>query len=77
MSQTSRILSALIAGIVIGIAISCIVDLLINGAVPFSLQWESMALYGGILLVVGMLGTLLSLVRIARVDPLDAINNAG
>lgn len=64
-------------GIVIGIAISCIVDLLINGAVPFSLQWESMALYGGILLIVGMLGTLLSLVRIARVDPLDAINNAG
>jgi ABC-type antimicrobial peptide transport system permease subunit len=36
-----------------------------------------MALYGSILLVVGMLGTLLSLVRIARVDPLDAINKAG
>ena len=64
-------------GIVIGIAISCIVDLLINGAVPFALEWESMALYGGILLVVGMLGTFLSLIRIARVDPLDAINNAG
>lgn len=64
-------------GIVIGIAISCLVDLAINGAVPFALEWESMAVYGGILLIVGMLGTLLSLVRIARVDPLDAINNAG
>jgi putative ABC transport system permease protein len=66
-----------VVGIVIGIAISCVMEILIGGAVPFSLVWQSMALYAGILLVVGMLGTLLSLVRIARVDPLDAINNAG
>lgn len=64
-------------GIVIGIALSCITNILIDGAVPFALEWQSMALYGGILLVVGMLGTLLSLVRIARVDPLDAINKVG
>jgi putative ABC transport system permease protein len=64
-------------GIVIGIALSYMTDLLIAGAVPFALQWESMALYGGILLVVGMGGTLLSLIRIARVDPLDAINKVG
>lgn len=65
------------AGIVIGITLSWIANILIDGAVPFALEWESMALYGGILLVVGMLGTLLSLVRIARVDPLDAINKVG
>jgi putative ABC transport system permease protein len=65
------------AGIVIGIALSCITDILIAGAVPFALEWQSMALYGGILLVVGMGGTLLSLIRIARVDPLDAINKVG
>jgi putative ABC transport system permease protein len=65
------------AGIVIGIALSCITDILIDGAVPFALEWQSMALYGGILLVVGMGGTLLSLIRIARVDPLDAINKVG
>lgn len=64
-------------GIVIGIALSCVTDLLINGAVPFALEWQGMALYGSTLLVVGMLGTLLSLVRIARVDPLDAINKVG
>lgn len=66
-----------VVGIVIGIAFSCVTDILIQGAVPFALEWQSMALYGSILLVVGMLGTLLSLFRIARVDPLDAINNAG
>jgi putative ABC transport system permease protein len=64
-------------GIVIGIAFSCITNIVIDGAVPFALRWQSMAMYGGILLIVGMAGTLLSLVRIARVDPLDAINKAG
>lgn len=66
-----------VIGIVIGIAFSWVTDMLIGGAVPFALEWQSMAMYGGILLVVGMIGTLLSLFRIARVDPLDAINNAG
>jgi putative ABC transport system permease protein len=66
-----------VIGIVIGIAIACVMDIFIGGAVPFALVWQSMAVYGGILLVVGMLGTLLSLFRIARVDALDAINNAG
>lgn len=66
-----------VIGILVGIAVGCIVDILIGTAVPYALVWNQMALYGGILLVVGVLGALLSLVRIARVDPLDAINNAG
>jgi putative ABC transport system permease protein len=66
-----------VIGIIVGVALSWLMDLVIGGSVPFALELRSMALYGTILLVVGMIGTLLSLVRIARVDPLDAINNAG
>jgi putative ABC transport system permease protein len=66
-----------VIGIVIGIALSALMEGVVGSSVPYALEVESMALYAAILLVVGMIGTLLSLVRIARVDPLDAINNAG
>lgn len=65
-----------IIGVLIGIAAGCIVWYLAEGVVPYQIRWEQMAMYGTILLTVAIVGTLLSLVRIARVDPLDAINKA-
>ncbi len=63
-----------IIGVLIGIAAGCLVWYLAEGFVPYQVRWEQMAMYGSILLIVAIVGTLLSLVRIARVDPLDAIN---
>jgi putative ABC transport system permease protein len=63
-----------VVGILVGISAGCIVQILAEGFVPYQVQWQQMALYGSILLVVAIVGTMLSLIRIARVDPLDAIN---
>lgn len=63
-----------IIGILVGIAAGCTVWYLAEGVVPYQLRWEQMATYGAVLLIVAVIGTLLSLIRIARVDPLDAIN---
>jgi ABC-type antimicrobial peptide transport system permease subunit len=49
----------------------------IGSAVPYSISATRMALFGSFLLVVAVVGTLLSLWRIARVDPLDAISAPG
>lgn len=63
-------------GVLIGISASCILWYLAEGVVPYQIRWEQLVMYGAILLIVATVGTLLSLVRIARVDPLDAINKA-
>lgn len=84
-TKTAYLARALIAqvallaliGVIVGTAIACIVQIVIGTAVPFDLDTRQFFVFGGILLVVAVLGTMLSLLRIARVDPLDAINNAG
>jgi putative ABC transport system permease protein len=66
-----------LVGVIVGTAIACIVSVAIGSAVPFDLSVPQFFVFGGILLVVAILGTVLSLVRVARVDPLDAISKAG
>lgn len=73
----SQVILLGVAGVIIGMGIAFVVELFIGGTVPFTLELEQFLLYGGILLAVAVIGTLLSLLRVARVDPLDAINNAG
>lgn len=63
-------------GVLIGISAGCIVQIAADGVVPYQIRWQQMLMYGLLLLAVAVVGTLLSLFRIARVDPLDAINKA-
>lgn len=65
------------AGVLLGISLADTLDLVIGNSVPYAISAQRMALFGALLLVTAIGGTLLSLVRIARVDPLDAINSAG
>lgn len=68
------ILSAI--GILVGIVVGDTLWYAADGVVPYKVQWQQMLTYSAVLLLVAIVGTLLSLVRIARVDPLDAINGA-
>lgn len=63
------------AGVLLGISIADTLDLVIGGAVPYSISAGRMVLFGSFLLLVAVGGTLLSLWRISRVDPLDAITS--
>lgn len=63
-------------GVLFGIAAGCVMLFVAEGVVPYQVRWQQMLLYGTLLLTVAIIGTLLSLFRIARVDPLDAINKA-
>ena len=85
LGATSRVLanalviqSAILGviGVLIGIAAGCLVAYLAEGVVPYQVRWQQMVMYGVVLLLVAVVGTLLSLIRIVRVDPLDAINSA-
>lgn len=62
-----------VAGIVVGALLTFGVAAIIPSAVPFSLDATLVLGYGAILLVVALGGTLLSLRRIATIDPLIAI----
>ena len=66
-----------LVGVILGTVIAWGVSLLIGNAVPFDLSMRQFVVFGAVLLVVALLGTLLSLLRVARVDPLDAISKAG
>lgn len=61
-------------GVAIGVGIAAGIGALVGGTVPYHLSTPQMLEFGGILLLVAILGTSLSLTRIARIDPLDAIN---
>ena len=63
-----------VIGVAIGIGIAAVIAALVGNAVPYHISAPQMLEFGGVLLMVAILGTALSLTRIARIDPLDAIN---
>lgn len=73
----AQVLALAVVGVLLGISVADTLALVIGNAVPYSISTGRMALFGSILLLVAVGGTVLSLTRIARVDPLDAINTAG
>jgi putative ABC transport system permease protein len=76
-SLVAQAVTLAVIGVLLGIPIADTLELVIGGAVPYSISASRMALFGSFLLVVAVGGTLLSLWRIARVDPLDAIAAPG
>lgn len=60
-------------GIVLGALLSYAVAAVIPAGVPFALDTKLVVVYGGVLLLVALVGTLLSLFQIAKVDALVAI----
>ncbi len=76
-AMIAQVLLLALVGVLLGISVADTLALVIGSAVPYSITGQRMALFGGILLLVAVGGTVLSLTRVARVDPLDAINTAG
>ncbi len=65
-----------VAGVAIGAVLTFAVAAVIPPELPFALSYRLIVIYGVILLLVGLAGTLLSLRRIAQIDPLVAIGRA-
>ena len=59
--------------ILIGIALTYLTALGLPSAMPFNLDFKTVVLYGVILLVVSVLGSVISARRIAKIDPLTAL----
>lgn len=68
-----QVLLLAVAGIVTGALLTYGVAMIMPNSVPFALATELVLIYGVVLLGVALLGTLLSLRRIAKIDPLLAI----
>lgn len=66
-----------LVGVILGVVIAWAMALAVGTAVPYTLDPAKIALFSVILLAVAILGTVLSLRQVARIDPLDAINKAG
>ena len=76
-SLVAQVTVLALVGVLLGISLADTLDLVIGNAVPYAISANRMVLFGSLLLVTAIGGTLLSLIRIARVDPLDAINSTG
>ncbi len=76
-SLVAQVFTLALAGVLLGISVADTLDLIIGSAVPYSISAQRMAVFGSLLLVMAVGGTLLSLWRVARVDPLDAITKVG
>jgi len=62
-----------IVGVVVGAILTFAVSTIIPADLPFALSYRLIVTYGIVLLLVGFAGSLISLRRIARIDPLVAI----
>ena len=62
-----------IVGVVVGVILTFAVSTIIPADLPFALSYRLIVTYGIVLLLVGFAGSLISLRRIARIDPLVAI----
>lgn len=65
-----------LVGIALGAALSFGIAAIIPATVPFLLDSGRITLFGAVMLTVALIGSLLSLIRIAKVDPLTAIGHA-
>lgn len=61
-------------GILLGISAACTMQILAEGKVPFAIDWKIMLINGTILVGVAIIGAVLSLMRVSRIDPFTAIN---
>ena len=71
-----QVLLLTVAGLSVGALLAFGAARIIPNSVPFLLEMRLIALYGGVLLGVAILGSLLSLRRIAGIDALTAIGRA-
>jgi putative ABC transport system permease protein len=73
----SQVVLLSLVGVFLGVGIAWAMAYGVGTAVPYTLDPGRIALFSAILIVVAVLGTVLSLLQVARIDPLDAINKAG
>ncbi len=62
-----------LAGVMIGLVLAVITGLFLPAAVPVAFNYIEMLIYGIILIVVSVIGALISVQTIVRIDPLKAI----
>ncbi|UWE04982.1 ABC transporter permease [Laceyella sacchari] len=75
-SLIGQVILLTVTAILISVGFSYGVESILPESVPFKLDVETFLLFSGLLLVVSVLGTLLSLRRIANVDAMEAIGRA-
>lgn len=73
LDLVSQVVILSIAGVLLGAGLTYLVAQLIPKEVPFVLSNRLVVTYGFVLLLVSLIGTILSLVKIARIDALIAI----
>lgn len=63
-----------VIGVLIGFGATVLTGLFLPAAVPVSFDYGMMAVYGAVLIVVAILGALVSVWTIVKIDPLEAIS---
>lgn len=62
-----------VVGVLLALLFAYLTSLILPSAMPFAVFWSQWLLYGGILIIVAMLGGLFSIRTITKVDPITAI----
>lgn len=75
-SLLMQVIVMAIVGIMVGALLSYTIAAVLPTDVPFTLELSRVLIYGVVLLIVALVGTLLSLRQISQIDPLIAIGRA-
>jgi putative ABC transport system permease protein len=69
----AQVLFITLAGVIVGAALTFLLASVLPANIPFNLEGGLVVFYSAVLVGVALLGTLLSLFKVAKVDPLIAI----
>ncbi len=76
-SVVAQILVLSVGSLAVGVALVLVMKAMLPAAMPFSLGGDTILLSCGLFLAVALIGGLVSVVKVAKTDALDAIGRAG
>lgn len=75
--QLSQVIILALFGIIVGDRLAIALSYVLPAQMPFVINWQNIILVSFVFLVIAMISSALSIVKVAKIDPVEVINGGG
>ncbi|MCC9903432.1 ABC transporter permease, partial [Streptococcus agalactiae] len=75
--QLSQVIILALFGIIVGDGLAIALSYVLPAQMPFVINWQNIILVSFVFLVIAMISSALSIVKVAKIDPVEVINGGG
>ncbi|HGD0345941.1 TPA: ABC transporter permease [Streptococcus agalactiae] len=75
--QLSQVIILALFGIIVGDGLAISLSYVLPDQMPFVINWQNIILVSFVFLVIAMISSALSIVKVAKIDPVEVINGGG